>query len=519
MTTILREQGRKVNQADTLEVDYLSNRKDLEELIVEPAEEFLFYDQDAISRVIDLTSGNPYYTNLLCSRIYRQMVDEQDYYVAKTDVNRAVEVLVNEDKEKSYDHFWTDGIRDIGPEKDRIAYNNAMTLIAISKSKSNALGYVDIRDVFQQPEVRHLETAELEYRLNELADRKVIERSPKYSNQFRIKVKVFTKWLQSGGAHQIRQSFGQYEYTIRPMKDYALFPEEIVQVSNGLEYRGENIDRILIETWLRQFGDDYNQRLAYKVLLALKQGGYYSLERFNNALEKMLKIAIGKTEGWAKLLDTNKKLTRNILVCHIDPMGKSGPELVTEFRRVNQIYYKLCGSLDDVAEILSGESELSKTRKPNEKWLLMMVDDFVGTGNSGSEYINRALESLDQKCTGWEKICVPYYAFISGFEEGARNIETSANNRVDVFVVDPLGEKDRAFSQNAEIFSDDRERQNAKALFHKIGSYLEKRYPLGFGDTEAMIVFPLNVPNDTLPVFYKRGLFEGKLWTPLFPRV
>ncbi len=515
--TILREQGRKANQADILEVDYLDNRKDLEELITEPPGEVLFFNQDATSEIIDLTAGNPYYANLLCSRIYRLMFGKRDYYVSKSDVGMAAGLLAREDKEKSYNHFWTDGIHDIGTEKDRVSYNNAMSLIAISKSETDARGYAEIRAIYHQPEVHHLETSELDYRLNELADRKVVERSQSHPNRFRIKVGLFNLWLQSGGAHQIRQSFGQYEYTIRPMKDYALFPQEITQVAEGLVYRGENIDRILVDTWLRQFGDEYNQRLAYKVLCALKERGYYSVEKFNNALETMFKKAMASNSGWAKVVD--KRLARNVLVCHIDPIGKSGPALVTEFRRVNNIYYQLCGSLEEIAEILAGKSDLSRLVKPNSRWLLMMVDDFVGTGNAGSGYIIRALETLDQECPDWDSRCYPFYTLVSGFEKGAEMIKSASHNRVEVIIANPLESKDRAFSPKASIFQDERERTIAKSLFQKIGSSLEKNHPLGHEDAEALIVFPNNVPNNTLPVFYKRGRYEGRLWTPLFPRV
>lgn len=515
--TILREQGRKVNQADTLEVDCLGNRRDFKELVIEPTKDVLFFDQDAISEIFELTAGNPYYANLLCSRIFRFMFNEQDYYVSKGDVIKAAKLLATEDKEKSYNHFWTDGIHDIGEERKRIEYNNAMTLIALSKSDSDAARYADIRSIFQQPEVHHLETAELEYRLNELADRHVIERDTISPNRFRIKVNLFESWLKSGGAHQIRQGFGQYEYTIRPLKEYALFPEEIIQIAEGLVYRGENIDRILVETWLRQFGDEYNQRLAYKVLCRLKETGFYSVEKFNHALETLFKKAVASVNGWAQVVD--KRLIRNVLVCFVDPVGKSGATIVTEFRRVNQIYNRLCGSLEEIAEILGGRSDLSQYINRERRWLLFMVDDFIGTGRQGSEYLIKAIETLDQKAPNWESLCHPFYSLVCGFEDAAESIELASGNRVQAIIADPLEDKDRAFSPRAGIFLDDRERNIAKSLFSKIGMSLEKKHPLGYGASEALIVFPNSIPNNTLPVFYKQGHYEGRLWTPLFLRV
>jgi hypothetical protein len=231
----------------------------------------------------------------------------------------------------------------------------------------------------------------------------------------------------------------------------------------------------------------------------------------------MLKQAVGRTSGWLKL--TEKRITRNVLVCHIDPMGKSGPALVTEFRRVNQIYHKLCGSIEDIAEILAGKSEVSHFAKATDRWLLMMVDDFIGTGHAGTEYIVKALATLDDLAPDWESRCYPFYGCVCGFEKGAELVEASANNRVTVLVAHPFEEKDRTFSVDAGIFQDDRERGIAKALFQKVGGSLERNHPLGHEDSQALVVFPSNVPNNTLPVFYKQGRYEGKLWTPLFPRV
>ena len=87
-------------------------------------------------------------------------------------------------------------------------------------------------------------------------------------------------------------------------------------------------------------------------------------------------------------------------------------------------------------------------------------------------------------------------------------------------ITDVLEENDRAFSPKAGIFQDERERNSAKALFQRIGASLEKNHPLGHENSEALVVFPSNAPNNTLPVFYKTGRrYEGKLWNPLFPRV
>lgn len=59
----------------------------------------------------------------------------------------------------------------------------------------------------------------------------------------------------------------------------------------------------------------------------------------------------------------------------------------------------------------------------------------------------------------------------------------------------------------------------ARKIAETIGASLEKRHPLGWEDSEALVVFPDNTPNNTLPILWKAGAkVDGKEWHPLFPR-
>lgn len=62
-------------------------------------------------------------------------------------------------------------------------------------------------------------------------------------------------------------------------------------------------------------------------------------------------------------------------------------------------------------------------------------------------------------------------------------------------------------------------RERAMRLADEIGSQLEKRHPLGYEDSQALVVFPDTVPNNTLPILYKQGRkYQGRDWIPLFRR-
>jgi hypothetical protein len=46
----------------------------------------------------------------------------------------------------------------------------------------------------------------------------------------------------------------------------------------------------------------------------------------------------------------------------------------------------------------------------------------------------------------------------------------------------------------------------------------KKEWALGYGNSQKLIVFSYNTPTCTLPILWKFGEYQGKIWTPLFPR-
>ena len=61
--------------------------------------------------------------------------------------------------------------------------------------------------------------------------------------------------------------------------------------------------------------------------------------------------------------------------------------------------------------------------------------------------------------------------------------------------------------------------RRARELAYRYGSMLERKQPLGWKDSQALVVFYNTVPNNSLPILYKTGLVNHEVpWYPLFPR-
>lgn len=62
------------------------------------------------------------------------------------------------------------------------------------------------------------------------------------------------------------------------------------------------------------------------------------------------------------------------------------------------------------------------------------------------------------------------------------------------------------------------ERLSAEEIARSMGDRLEARAPLGFGNTQGLVVFEGNCPNTTLPILHKRRRVLKETFYPLFPR-
>ena len=79
-----------------------------------------------------------------------------------------------------------------------------------------------------------------------------------------------------------------------------------------------------------------------------------------------------------------------------------------------------------------------------------------------------------------------------GFTQARDHIEhylEQAGLDADVYFCDELGPEDRAFSESSSIFPDPAERDLARQIVENKGVTLERRFPLGYKDTQGLIVF------------------------------
>jgi len=152
------------------------------------------------------------------------------------------------------------------------------------------------------------------------------------------------------------------------------------------------------------------------------------------------------------------------------PASKSGPFISYYFRLANEL------SNEDFFEF-SQIRDLRKTKYD----AIVLLDDFVGSGNQAIEFwamlINEFGEDIYSKDF--------YYLAIMGFDFGKNNIISNTNLKAELGV--ELTAMDQAFF-TTNAFNDYYECQKAKVIMEEYGRKLFPSHPLGYKDSQALIL-------------------------------
>lgn len=217
----------------------------------------------------------------------------------------------------------------------------------------------------------------------------------------------------------------------------------------------------------------------------LEEFDYYSHKHINNDLAELHKKIMGLND-----VDTDNSVF-SILKSQKDILNSSC-EYLMEYRNLNGLdkslfYIDINGLKKEYWEYISN---------------IILIDDFCGSGNTLMNFVDKYKEIIKGK-----KIV---YAVIYCMEKGRKSIESYAeNNSINIEIVS-IRNGIAAFERNEEL-------RSKRVLFSseskKIG--LKKDTDIyGYDQTEALVAFYNDTPNNTLGVFWK----DTEHNTALFPR-
>ncbi len=275
------------------------------------------------------------------------------------------------------------------------------------------------------------------------------------------------------------------------------------RIEDFISYKLENSTTITeVRNWLENFDEeDYDKALA-----VFENIEYFSTYKAVKNYNEKIKIILDKYK------------TKNIVFIPIGAAGKSGAAMVyyvkqapiTKDRRYKRQYH-----------YIRSKKELELVTIPKTNVLIVLVDDFLGSGQTAYDFIkgtkkeiglNHYLKLFDENTP----ICILSIVVMADAIKKLKSI-------VEEEYI--LGERrHKSFSSNRSVFGYRPKMIPVREFCYKYGKRMQisKKKRLGYDNSQALTVFSHTTPNNTLPIIWmsKSYIYKGirKEWIPLFPR-
>lgn len=146
--------------------------------------------------------------------------------------------------------------------------------------------------------------------------------------------------------------------------------------------------------------------------------------------------------------------------------------------------------------------------------VVVYVDDFIGSGGS----VVTALSYLDKKDVRPEVLSDAYsgrlYVVAAVvMDNGYSKISQDISGAI------ILGDLHcKGFDPHKKVFGSYFKTKAVRELCYKYGEQLYKGCPLGYENTQSLVLMQHSSPNNTIPVLWSDNQYQGRNWNPLVPR-
>jgi hypothetical protein len=381
---------------------------------------------------------------------------------------------------------------------------------------------------FKIPEVRHLETEILEAKKAELLRTKI------KLNEINDDVFSYSRIFDSLSIEDL--IFSNEEIATVILKDNCADHDSISQYFvDSISDKKKEIEKRQI--YLKERISDVNNLIRSELNLIKnkpKVNGLY--KEIESALIVQIRkweeipISQEKIENWLSNFDNNKDrivaLTlldrlKYITNLNLKPFLKSSYNSLLSFLNADDLAN--C-NISSIGNITSGSTHLAKlfqeengikekyfrpfenlkslTKENGKKDTLVLIDDFIGSGNTYIEWYDENSALLDS-------FTQVIYVTLIGFEKGIKNIEQKRKS-TKVVVADILNNNQQVI--DGTLF-DQKEKQEIIELLDKYSMRIGSEYVYGYDNCQLLMAFEDNIPNNTLGIFWR-----SNKWKPLIER-
>lgn len=245
--------------------------------------------------------------------------------------------------------------------------------------------------------------------------------------------------------------------------------------------------------WLSNF-DDSEQDLAIKILSKID---YYSYDRILSVLRSQIERIVPSPMREGKCVFSA-----------IGEPGKSG----------GYVLYT-CQQIQGAEGVYTNCIEEALTKLSSSNDVIVLVDDIIGSGNTFCSWLEKKLndKGIGNQLNNLLISSRIKLISIVALETGKGKIN-SEYPKIDVFGEDTR----KLFLPTGSIFGGRVRMKRYREFCFKYAQLLYRRWPLGYENSQALIVFNHATPNNTLPIIWSDSCIDiaGRptAWYPLFPR-
>lgn len=525
MHSIYQNHSADLNKWMNRSLDRIEVKEDCEALITEPVAGKIEYEADAVKRIVDYCRGNPFYMHLVAGKVFQRCAQERRTFVGSSDLEHVRHSIVSELGPTNFAHFWQD-VPVLDPDdKERRVAQNCLFLACVATLGSG--GYESLGDLAEaqvqlglEPQER-LPSQELRDVETGLLRRRVLSRQ-RGGGGTELELPVFRDWLLDNGERELLPLWRSYQdeqaskgteeepgrFAAAESSAFPVDEDDLLAVSERLVYLGRQKDVAEVRRWLRQFDDESRIEMAFLLLQRLAEKGFVNAGANVNGLAKMEESLNARRQdvgggAWRVL----RRRLDNLYLGHVDSETKSGAATARELaKRMNP---GRCASTEGMRTWAHAHLDHDP--------MLVVVDDFAGTGNTLAKGLERLWSTDPDLFSGLAEEGRVVCCLQTAFPEAIRRVKRKFP-RVGLLPMTTFDDEVRALAPEAAIFEEEAERKYAEEMILQIGRQLVPQNPLGFGNMAALVSFHNTIPNNTLPIFWSAGKVNGREWQPLLPR-
>ena len=512
MAFVISSQGEKLNKFSKETLDTFSQDsewEDFEDLVRANVADRLKWHDSAIRALFSETNGHPYFAKQVCAKVYDVCIQNKDAEITYDEVADAISGVISELDVNAFQHFWRDGIQGDLDETEIVSLKRCRVLVAYARSaRSNKpTTWENISDDLHSNRMPESEVLPI---LTDFCRRGIMR---EVDERYEITINLFERWLLNNGFQSlIADQLGDELAETKQLKEDEAFvrDDEIdAVISSWSGYQGVQVTLQTVRSWLCQIDGNLHQRILFKLLQNLRFFGEAEVRTMLSDVHERLKSSLPEYVVRAK-----SQRRKDLWVTYLDGPGKSGSNIARLYADANLISTTCVKEMAEVDREFSSENGA-----PDDVKTLLVVDDFVGSGDSLSVAIGEFYERNGREMIKKDiQVVIVAVCATSDGEERIRDVIHSLDRGADLVVCESLQNRHYAFPNGNGFWEDSDQKQVAKEEIEKIGRAIDKKRPLGYGQKGLLVVFSRNCPNNTLPLLHSSS--RGDLdWQPLFERI